>query len=308
MLSTEQWPAPVGALAAYLANIGEQITEARQVSDRRGSTAWKVATTGNTYALKANTEDDYEGRDKRAELEREERVIAELDRLRAVPVGYLVGAGEFESGRWLAVTWAPGGPMWHTLSPARTDDTPYARHLLLACARSMTAAVASLHGAGWVHADIQPTNMLLTQDGAATLIDYALACGPVADGLPDLETGRTPYRGALTHTTAPEIAAAVLDTVDTVHIAPTPAADVWALGASLFWCWTGHRPVPYRDPEGPRGGKLRDIAEGRTLDFASARPWPFPGFEEIVAGCLHPDPDKRPVSADLLTALKTADR
>ncbi|MER7790919.1 protein kinase [Streptomyces sp. NPDC097640] len=308
MHSSEQWPAPVGALAAHLADRGEQIAEVRQVSERRGSRAWKVATTGNAYALKANTEEDYEGRDQRAELKREEGVIAELGRLGAVPVGYLVGAGECESGRWLAVTWAPGGPMWHALSLARTDDTPYTRHLLLACARSMAAAAASMHRAGWVHADIQPTNTLVTRDGSATLIDYALACGPVADGLPDLETGRTPYRGALTHTTAPEIAAAVLGTVDTVHIAPTAAADVWALGASLFWCWTGHRPVPYQEPEGPREGKLRDIAEGHTLDFATVRPWPFPGFEEIVAGCLHPDPDKRPASADLITAIERAGR
>ncbi|MFB7918162.1 hypothetical protein [Streptomyces sp. NPDC056061] len=31
------------------------------------------------------------------------------------------------------------------------------------------------------------------------------------------------------------------------HIQAQPSADIWSLGASLFWCWTGHRPVAYDD-------------------------------------------------------------
>lgn len=189
------WAAPVRALAAYLAERGEQITRARSVSDRRGSTAWQVVADNGLYALKANTEGDHSERDKRAELDREARVIAELDRLAAIPSGYLVGAGHWEAGRWLAVTWAPGAPMWNALAPARHDADPRTRRLLITCARSMASAGAALHTTGWVHADIQPTNTLVTEDGTATLIDYALACGPVTPGRPDLETDRVPYRG-----------------------------------------------------------------------------------------------------------------
>ncbi|MCQ8829722.1 hypothetical protein [Streptomyces malaysiensis] len=150
---------------------------------------------------------------------------------------------------------------------------------------------------------VQPTNTLVTEDGTAMLIDYALACGPVTAGRPDLETDRVPYRGALTHTTAPEIAQAVLDTSESEHIPVVAASDVWALGASLFWCWTGQRPVPYHEPNGSREGKLRDIAEGLTRDLALARPWPFPAFEEALMACLHPDPDKRPTSGELTALL-----
>ncbi|MFJ9684023.1 hypothetical protein ACIRP2_39450 [Streptomyces sp. NPDC101194] len=71
----------------------------------------------------------------------------------------------------------------------------------------MTTPLALMHAAGWSHADVQPTNTLVTHDGHAAVIDYALACGP-GDGR------RVPYRGALTHTTAPEVATQILDTPD----------------------------------------------------------------------------------------------
>lgn len=304
----DSYPAPVRAFDTHLTTIDERVIEAREVSDRRGSKAWRVVTSGGLCALKANADPDGEVfRDKRSELDREAMVIAELTRLGAIPADYLVGAGPWEAGRWLAVRWAPGDLMWNALAPARDQRTTDTRRLLVACARTMARAATALHLAGWVHADIQPTNTLVDESGSATLVDYALAHGPMADGPPDLETGRIPYRGALTHTTAPEIAQALLDTAHTEHIRATAAADVWALGASLFWCWTGCRPVPYRQPDGPRLGKLQDIAMGITLDVASARPWPFPGFEEAVTCCLSADPQARPTAAEFLSLLDGVD-
>lgn len=159
---------------------------------------------------------------------------------------------------------------------------------MLGIARTWAESLARLHAAGWAHANVQPTNTLVA-DGRAVLIDYALACGP-GDG------PRLPYRGALTHTTAPEIAASVLATSADTHVQAAPPADVWGLGASLFWCWTGHRPVTYDDAV-DRPEKLRAIAEGRTLPIAGVRPWPFPEFEEVVTACLAPAPEDRPTAA-----------
>ncbi|MER6841967.1 protein kinase domain-containing protein [Streptomyces platensis] len=151
-----------------------------------------------------------------------------------------------------------------------------------------------MHTAGWAHADIQPTNTLITHDGHAAVIDYALACGP--DGPP-----RLPYRGALTHTTAPEIAAAILSTPADTHIQTQPAADIWSLGASLFWCGTGHRPIPYDDTT-DRMEKLAVIAKATTTALRNVRPWPFPELEDTVTACLAPDPADRPTAKELTTA------
>lgn len=70
----------------------------------------------------------------------------------------------------------------------------------------MTAAaareLAGLHAAGWAHGDLQPDHVIYQGD-QTHLIDLACAQGP-AD-LPFY-----PHRGGLAHTTAPEIAEAVL--------------------------------------------------------------------------------------------------
>ncbi|MEU7359652.1 MULTISPECIES: hypothetical protein [Streptomyces] len=166
------------------------------------------------------------------------------------------------------------------------------RALLLCVARTWAARLAPMHAAGWAHADVQPTNTLVTDDGVSEIIDYALACGP-DDGR------RLPYRGALTHTPASEIAAAVLDTGPDVHIPARPAADIWSLGASLFWCWTARRPGVYEDGD-DRREKLRALADRRLHALHDVRPWPFPALEELINACMAPVSD-RPTAEEIAT-------
>jgi serine/threonine protein kinase len=184
-------------------------------------------------------------------------------------------------------------PVYRAFAAARgtEGDRRPARPWLLGVAETWAHQLAALHATGWAHADVQPANTLVTQAGAAEVIDYALACGPAA-------TARLQYRGALTHTIAPEIAEALLSTPDDVHVQATALADVWSLGASLFWCWTAQRPVAYSD-EASRADKLRAIAKGETLALDAARPYPFPQFEALIQACLRPDPAERPTTAEV---------
>lgn len=207
--------------------------------------------------------------------------------------GYLVDAGTWEGGRWLAVRWTDGVPLWRALALTRgpEGDRAAVRPWLLGIARTWARHLALMHASGWAHGDVQPTNTLVTADGRAGVIDYALACGPGNDR-------RVPYRGALTHITAPEIATAVLSTREDIHIQAQPAADIWGLGASLFWCWTGHRPVAY-DDDTDRMEKLRAIAKGSTTAVSTVRPWPFQALEQAVTACLSADPADRPTAEEL---------
>ncbi|MGW1886558.1 protein kinase domain-containing protein [Streptomyces sp. NPDC001970] len=249
-----------------------------------------------SLALKANVPDHEGSRDKATELEQEDRHLLHLAKAHAVDRAYRVDAGPWEDGRWLAVQWLDGIPLWRALAPARrpTGDRPSVRRWLHGLARTWAQRLAALHAAGWAHADVQPTNTLVDA-GTVHLIDYALACGP-----DDAE--RLPYRGALTHTTAPEIADAILSTSDDTHIQARSPADVWGLGASLFWCWTGQRPVFYEDAV-DRTVKLRMIARGRTVPLEEVRPWAFPDFEHVINLCMAPSPDERPSAADLADML-----
>lgn len=247
--------------------------------------------------MKANNPDDDTARDKAAEMEQEDDHLIRLTEAGALSPRYRVGAGAWQGGRWLAVRWIDGAPVWRAFALARgpEGDRPSVRPWLLGVARTWAERLAQMHAAGWAHADVQPTNTLITNDGAAAVIDYALACGPASGP-------RLPYRGALTHTTAPEIADAILSTTPDTHIQAEPPADIWGLGASLFWCWTGQRPVAYED-EAPREAKLKVIATGATLSLDDVRPWVFPEFEKVIRACLTPAPEDRPTAADLATLL-----
>ncbi|MFI5638309.1 hypothetical protein ACIA8H_12930 [Streptomyces goshikiensis] len=265
------------------------------MSDRRGSRAWKVTGPGGAVAVKANSPDADTAHAKAAEMAQEDDHLLHLTEAGALTPGYRVGAGAWDGGRWLAVNWVDGVPAWRAFTLARgpEGDRPSVRPWLLGIARTWAERLALMHAAGWAHADVQPTNTLIINDGRAELIDYALACHP--DHAP-----LVPYRGAITHTTAPEIAEALLTTPDDTHVTATPAADVWGLGASLFWCWTGHRPVAYED-DAQREDKLRAIAKSATIPLDSVRPWPFPEFEDFITACLQADPAARP-SAEALAS------
>lgn len=81
------------------------------------------------------------------------------------------------------------------------------------------------------------------------------------------------------------------------HIPTQPAADNWSLGASLFWCWTGRRPVAYDDTI-DRLEKSATIVKGTTTALRGIRPWPFLEFEEAVTACLAPAPADRPTGKE----------
>lgn len=284
-----------GPVKEFAAQTGALVLACDVVSNRRGSIAWKAETTGGRYVVKAHTGTDA-GRDKAAEIEREAAVLQRLTEAGAIDPSYFAAARTGPLGtRWIAARWIDGTSMWAALAPARDTDTPTSRTLLTSITRTLAGALAALHAHGFTHADVQPTNIRVTPTGVGVLLDYALACGP------EEHLGRLPYRGALTHTTAPELAAELLATRDTTHVQVLPPADVWALGASLFWCWTGERPIAYRDDvDAGREGMLHDIADGGHLrDIAAVRPWAFPEFEDIVTACLADDPRARPTAPEI---------
>ncbi|MGH3936548.1 MAG: hypothetical protein ACRDS1_16480, partial [Pseudonocardiaceae bacterium] len=87
-------------------------------------------------------------------------------------------------------------------------------------------------------------------------------------------------------------------------VTTTPQADIWSLGASLWWSWTRTTPIAYADPAAGRTALLTDIcAIRRHADPAALRPWPFPAFEEAVMACLAADPENRPTAKELATSL-----
>ncbi|MEU4421564.1 serine/threonine-protein kinase [Actinoplanes sp. NPDC024001] len=89
-------------------------------------------------------------------------------------------------------------------------------------------ALAAVHGAGIVHRDVKPGNLIMRPDGNVVLVDFGVARSHRSDAL----TGAREVVGTA-HYIAPE---------QVSKGAIGPAADLYALGAVAYHCLSGHPP------------------------------------------------------------------
>ncbi|MFI7097714.1 hypothetical protein [Streptomyces lydicus] len=241
--------------------------------------------------MNANNPDCEDARDKAAEMVQEDDYLLCLTAVGALSPDYRVSSGSWEGGQWLAARWIDGVPL-RPASPSVADpkETASVRPWLAGIPHTWTEHLARVHAAGWAHADVQPTNTLVTHDGHTEVIDYALDCAPTARRA--CRTGEPSPTPPLLRSPPPS---------STRPPTPQPAADIWSLGASLFWCRTGHRPVAYDDTT-ERLEKLAVIAKGTTTALRDERLWPFPEFEDAVIASLAPDPADRPTAKERTAA------
>jgi serine/threonine-protein kinase len=142
-----------------------------------------------------------------------------------VPV---LSAGEHDGAPYLATAFLSGGSLDARLRTGGPLDLEQTVKLLLQVAGGLDA----LHGAGLVHRDVKPGNILLDESGGAFITDFGLAKSRDASALTrtGFAVGSMPYM-------APEQARA-----EDV----TAAADIYALGCVVFECLAGQPPFHSR--------------------------------------------------------------
>jgi serine/threonine-protein kinase PknK len=98
----------------------------------------------------------------------------------------------------------------------------------------MAGALETAHRLGTLHRDVKPANILLTEYGEPQLTDFGIA--RIAGGF-ETRTGAVTGSPAFT---APEVLQGRT---------PTPASDVYSLGATMFCALTGHAAFERRSGE-----------------------------------------------------------
>lgn len=273
---------PAEAMDAVRAACGGS-TSLHRVSDRRGSAVWKAVGPVRSAAVKVGT-----GLEGMAITGRE---AAALD---AIGRGGLLAHGREDTTAWMVTPWYDGPSTWDLLLDVRAgsgDRGAARRHVADVC-----AAVAELHAAGWVHADLQPGHAIHTKDGVV-LIDCSWAWHPARLFPSSL------FRGGMPHLLAPEVAAAVEAGARPVTVSRT--AEVYTLAASLWWSITGDWPLHYAaaglDPAEMNAGQLRKAIGSGRLTLSPAAAWP--AMQTTLATALRPDPNGRPTAGDLAVAV-----
>lgn len=155
----------------------------------------------------------------------------------------------------------------------------------LAIATRMADALQHAHTRGILHRDVKPSNILLTPDGRARLVDFGLAWTEAAHGT----TKTYSHMGSL-----PWAAPEHLDGA----AGASPQQDVYALGVTLYEMLTLRNPFLGTTADETR----RRIREGRPAAIRAANSSVSLDLETVCLTALDPDPRRRYPSASALLA------
>lgn len=210
-------------------------------------------------------------------LENEAVAVANLQHPNIVGVYDLVAAGQFA---FVVMEYVEGGSLRAVISRSGALSPGEVVHI----GQSMLRALGAAHGAGLLHLDIKPGNVLVPPRGELKLADFGVAAWRS-------EAPALVRRGGLSGTPgfiAPEYVAGQ---------PPTERSDLYSLGRLLLECLTG---MPQHLP-GAQTGDLRRKA-GKPVEFPDVLLRGQPALCERIRALCSDLPEQRPAHAGLALA------
>ena len=212
-------------------------------------------------------------------FQREIRMLSRLDHdnlLRALDAGH--------DGKvfYLVTELVPGLDLRRQVLKYGPLDEPRAASV----ATQAAAGLGYAHGQGLVHRDVKPANLLATPDGHVKVLDLGLA-GSVIDE-------ESAHLGRVVGTMdfmAPE----QIRSADSAG----PAADIYALGCTLYFLVTGEVPFP----GGTRQEKSQRQLNAQPRPVRELAPTVSPDFCRVIEVMMQKNPARRPGSAQTVIEL-----
>jgi eukaryotic-like serine/threonine-protein kinase len=205
---------------------------------------------------------------------REARSSAPLNHPNVVAIYDAIDEGDHI---WLVMEYVEG----RTLAQIIAEDGPIPAEQVAQIGAQVADGLAAAHDRGTVHRDIKPSNILVGPEGRAKISDFGISRTVGEETLTQsgMLSGTPSYL-------SPEIARGE---------DPSPASDVWALGATLFAAVEGRPPYP---------SQPNPLA---TLQNIVSEPVPRPEragvITEPIVRMMDPDPQSRWAVADAAHAL-----
>lgn len=208
---------------------------------------------------------------------REARAAARLEHPSIINVYDVVDDAE---GPWIVMQYVQG----RSLEQIVREDGPLSVVRAARVGLALLDALDCAHGAGILHRDVKPANVLIADDGRVLLADFGIAA--VSNATAYTRTGG--FVGTPVFM-APERFR---------NGTPGPASDLWSLGATLYTAVEGHPPFQADELE---------VLVGRLLmgdDPAYVRSG---ALEPVLRGLLDRDPGKRWGSRQAAQGLKAVE-
>jgi len=222
-----------------------------------------------------------------ASLEREARLLAELDHPNILKVYDFVRRGE---RMWLVLEYVDGASLEELMQKSRKLPEPFACRVALEICRALSHA----HAHGVVHRDVQPKNVLLAKDGSVKLANFSIAFDERMPTAPELLEGGSGYGGP-SYMSPEQILGERAD----------GRSDLFSLGVLLYEMLSGERPF---DGPDDRSTSLR-IRRDPVPPLAKKAPGVSPALERVTQRCLEKMPsDRFDSSAEACAALESAAR
>ena len=206
---------------------------------------------------------------------REARAVAAVDTPAAVRVYDIV---EQDGRPWLVMELLRGTTLSAEIAQRGPLPEPEVTRIGLALVEALEAA----HGAGVLHRDVKPSNVILGVDGRVALTDFGIATieGDSGDATTGVVLGSPSY-------VAPERVSGER---------PTAASDHWALGATLWTALEGRQPY-----EGATAFAVMTAVASNDAPLCTRC---SPPLQQLLTSLLDRDPAQRPSLAAVRAVLE----